>query len=90
MAVAALAGAGVHPSGEQWGHAFVQAAFVGQLINRRHLYRREMNDVLTRNRILREVADYGLAHVSEQQAYRALRRTLVFLAAVLGQERRRA
>ena len=39
-AIAALRQANMaHPEArEGWGHAFVQAAFVGQLINRRKLY----------------------------------------------------
>jgi uncharacterized protein (UPF0332 family) len=39
-AVAALSRAGIRPSGQgaEWGHAFVQARFAGELINRRKVY----------------------------------------------------
>ncbi len=37
-AIAALQQAGIRARGGQWGHDFVQAQFIGQLINRRRLY----------------------------------------------------
>src|SRR5437870_3958583 len=80
-AVAALIEAGVGPrSGNgQWGHDFVQAEFVGQLVNRRKTYSTELRDVLSRLLILRQTADYQLERVTETQAVRALRRTRGFL-----------
>lgn len=49
-AIAALDIAGVHrPAGsEGWSHGFVQAQFVGILVNRRKVYAPELRDVLSR------------------------------------------
>src|SRR6476620_4312898 len=57
-AIAALQQAGTQARGGQWGHDYVQAAFVGQLLNRRKRYPSALRDVLSRNYKLREVADY--------------------------------
>src|SRR6266851_1832395 len=83
-AVAALLRVGVAPtSGRgQWGHDFVQGEFVGLLVNRRKLYPAELRDTLALNLKVRQAADYGLDHVTETQANRALRRTHRFVAAV--------
>ena len=80
-AVAALAAAGVRPLG-QWGHDFVAARFVGDLINRRKRYPAELRTDLVRLRNLREIADYRLDFVSETQATRALRRATAFVGAI--------
>jgi uncharacterized protein (UPF0332 family) len=66
-----------------WGHDFVQAQFVGQLINRRHLYVSSLRSVLTENRRLREDADYGTDGVSEVRASRSLQRAERFVAAIV-------
>lgn len=86
-AIAALDRAGIRPASAraEWGHAFVQAEFVGQLINRRKIYPAELRRVLSQTLSLREQADYRLTPVSEPQAARALARARLFVAAVAGQ-----
>jgi uncharacterized protein (UPF0332 family) len=83
-AIAALQQANIAPPGgqEDWGHAFVQAAFVGQSINRRKLYAPGLRQVLARNLTLRHKADYARDLVTQRQAERAVQRTLEFLAAI--------
>jgi uncharacterized protein (UPF0332 family) len=83
-AIHALLEAGIRPSGGQaeWSHGFVQAQFVGQLINRRKVYPASLRDVLSRAIFLRGTADYRGDHVSEAQAFRALRGTRQFVEAV--------
>lgn len=66
----------------QWGHAFVQAQFIGQLINRRKMYPAGLRDVLARTLALRVAADYEVDTVSAIRASRALRSTQHFLEAV--------
>lgn len=90
-AVEALRKAGVRrpPSDGRWSHAFVQAEFVGQLINRRKVYPAELRDVLVRGLELRHVADYRGDRVPEIQAARALRRTRALVSSVSGQGRGR-
>jgi uncharacterized protein (UPF0332 family) len=91
-AVAALIGAGIGPTraGGQWSHAFVPAQFDGQLIRRRKLYPSELRNVLGRNYLLRQVADYEEDAVTHTEASRALRRTRPFVEAIRarGGERR--
>ncbi len=83
-AIHALLKAGVRANEPQagWGHAFVQAQFVGQLINRRKLYASDLRDVLARGLILRVTADYEADTVTETRAVRALGRARGFLDAV--------
>jgi uncharacterized protein (UPF0332 family) len=81
-AIVALLRAGIRPPGPQWGHAFVQAQFSGQLIMRRKIYPSGLRDTLPRLEELRERADYGDTHVSQAQAQRAVRRAQEFLGAV--------
>jgi uncharacterized protein (UPF0332 family) len=82
-AIAALSQASIRPrGGAAWGHAFVQAAFVGQLINQRRRYPAALRQVLARNLILRHRADYAEDTVTQVQAARALQRTRDFLAAI--------
>jgi uncharacterized protein (UPF0332 family) len=47
-AIHALLAAGIRPPGatEQWGHDYVQAQFVGQLINRRKRYPADLRNTL--------------------------------------------
>ncbi len=82
--VQALYGAGMRPSGNQaeWGHAFVQSRFVGQLINRRKPYPTGLRDTLLRNYLLRQTADYKEDLVTRVEASRALRRTNEFVEAI--------
>jgi uncharacterized protein (UPF0332 family) len=81
-AIVALLREGIRPPGVQWGHAFVQAQFAGQLVTRRKAYPSALRDTLPRLEELRERADYGLAHVSQPQAARALRRAQEFVEAI--------
>ena len=81
-AIVALLREGVRPPGSQWGHAFVQAQFAGQLVTRRKAYPSALRDTLPRLEELRERADYGLAHVSQIQAQRAVRRAQEFIDAI--------
>ena len=90
-AIAALLHAGIRPVGTaEWGHAFVQREFVGQLINRCKLYPGSLRDVLARTSLVREKADYDSEHISEVQAARVLRRAREFVRAVELRERRRS
>lgn len=66
----------------QWGQDFVQARFVGDLINRRKRYPADLRTTLEQNYRLRATADYQRDHVSEVRAARAVRRAEVFVAAV--------
>ena len=85
-AVHALVEAGIRPSGQRprWGHDFVQAQFVGELINRRKLYPSTIRDTLIRNLELRQAGDYRPDQVSQVQASRALRRARELLEALEG------
>lgn len=88
-AIAALLQEGIRPAGrtQQWGHEFVQAEFVRQLINRRKRIPSELRSVLHENLRLRQVADYTTDRVTQTQARRALGRGNAFVQAVR-QERR--
>ena len=80
-AIAALLREGIRPRG-QWSHAFVQAQFVGVLINQRKRYDPQLRRVLSDNQTLRDQADYRPALVTATQAGRALRRSRLFVTAV--------
>jgi uncharacterized protein (UPF0332 family) len=80
-AIAALLREGIRPRG-QWNHEFVQAQFVGVLINQRKRYDPELRLVLSDNQSLRDQADYRVALVTATQASRALRRSRLFVTAV--------
>jgi uncharacterized protein (UPF0332 family) len=80
-AIAALLREGIRPAG-QWSHAFVQAQFVGVLINQRKRYDPELRRVLADNQILRDQADYRPELVTATQARRVLRRTRLFVTAM--------
>jgi uncharacterized protein (UPF0332 family) len=80
--IVALMREGIRPSGPQWGHGFVQAQFAGELVTRRKAYPAGLRDALPRLAELRERADYGLTHVSQVQAQRALRRAQEFIEAI--------
>jgi uncharacterized protein (UPF0332 family) len=81
-AIGALAREGLAPSTNYWRHAFVQAQFAGELINRRKLYPPELRDVLERTYALRQIADYASTQISQSQSTRALRRTRTLLETV--------
>jgi uncharacterized protein (UPF0332 family) len=74
-AIAALLHAGItapEPA-RGWGHDWVHANFVGQLIQRRKIHpanlRRTLPDLLA----LRHKADYRATHVSQREAQQAVR-----------------
>lgn len=83
-ALAALGAAGIGPRGQsgQWGHDYVQAAFVGQLINRRKQFPARLRDVLPRTYELRQTADYETDFVTQKQAERTLRRSRELVEAI--------
>jgi len=81
-AIAALLREGVHASSGYWGHDFVQAQFVGQLINRRKQYSGDLRRVLSDNQSLRDQVDYEAKLVKQSQANRALARARAFVNAV--------
>ena len=80
-AIAAILNEGIRPAG-QWNHQFVQAQFVGVLINKRKRYESELRRVLADNQSLRDKADYRPEFVTATQASRALRRTRQFVTAI--------
>ncbi|MDQ3225149.1 MAG: HEPN domain-containing protein [Chloroflexota bacterium] len=86
-AIHALLDAGIRPPGntDHWGHDYVQAQFVGLLINRRKRYSTELRNTLEQNYRLREAADYRRDRVTAVQVARAVRRAEAFVAAVTRQ-----
>ena len=80
-AIVALLREGIRPRG-QWSHEFVQAQFVGVLINQRKRYDSDLRRVLVDNQILRDQADYRAELVTPTQAGRALRRSRMLISAV--------
>jgi len=80
-AIAAILNEGIRPAG-QWNHQFVQAQFVGVLINQRKRYDTAQRRVLSDNQSLRDKADYRPEFVTATQASRALRRTRLFVTAI--------
>jgi uncharacterized protein (UPF0332 family) len=83
-AIAALLQAGLTPPepARGWGHDWVHASFVGQMIQRRKIYppnlRRTLPDLLA----LRHKADYRATHVSQREAQRAVRSAQALVEAV--------
>ena len=69
--------------GTEWSHSFVEAQFVGQLINRRHIYETILRPVIGQNRDLREAADYAPESVAVVRALRALQRAERFVQAIV-------
>jgi uncharacterized protein (UPF0332 family) len=83
-AVAALIWAGLRPPGGAgtWDHGFVQARFVGELINRRKLYASDLRDTLSATMRQRHKADYQYDSVTADQAIRMVRRATRFVEEV--------
>jgi uncharacterized protein (UPF0332 family) len=71
---------GIAPRGQrvQWEHSFVQAAFIGELLNRRKHYPASLRDVLGKNLGLRVKGDYEPSQVTQIEASRALQRVREF------------
>ncbi len=84
-AVAALLAAdiNVRSFGGYWRHDQIQAQFIGQLINRKHLYPASLRRTLHENMLLRHIADYDIDTASEIQAHRAVRRSKDFVDAIV-------
>lgn len=83
-AIAALMREGITPPnrGSRWGHEFVHARFVGDLIDRRRRYPATMRNVLAQAMELRLVADYKTERVAAISATRGLDRARSFVEAV--------
>jgi uncharacterized protein (UPF0332 family) len=83
-AIQALQEAGLTPPADttNWSHKAIQAAFAGQLIQRRKLYSSDLRSFLPVNYRLREAADYSDDFISVVQAERALRRARNFVEAI--------
>jgi uncharacterized protein (UPF0332 family) len=83
-AIGALIRAGITPPSrsEEWGHNYLQAAFIGQLINRRKLYPSALRGTLEQNYRLRVVADYRRDDVTQVRASRAVGRTEDFIETI--------
>lgn len=84
-AIGALIREKIRPSGTNWSHEFVQAQFVGQLINRRKLYPPELRQVLRESQILRTLADYSEGSVSSRDAARVMRSARHFVTTIQGE-----
>jgi uncharacterized protein (UPF0332 family) len=84
-AIAALLREGIRPPGQaaRWGHDFVQARFVGDLMNRRRMYPAQMREALFRGMELRQTADYKTERVSAIQASRQVARARAFVDAII-------
>jgi uncharacterized protein (UPF0332 family) len=65
-----------------WDHGFVQARFVGDLINRRKGYVADLRDTLSTTMRLRHKADYQYDSVTADQAIRMVRRATRFVEEV--------
>jgi uncharacterized protein (UPF0332 family) len=84
-AIAALLDAGLTApeSARGWGHDWVHASFVGQLIPRRKLYPVSLRRVLPDLLALRHKGDYRVTSVSQREAPQAVRRAQAFVQAVI-------
>ena len=91
-AVAGLLWAGFQPPREAatWDHGFVQARFVGELINRRKRYAPDLRDTLSATIRLRHKADYQYDSVTVDQAIRMVRRATRFVEEVATKRREQA
>ncbi len=90
-AIAGLLRVGIRFTGRRndWPHPFVQAQFIGQLVNRRHLYAVDLGTILPDLQALRHGADYDPDPVTESEATRAVRRARRFVEAVQQEPARR-
>ena len=83
-AIAALlhAGLATREPARGWGHDWVHASFVGQLIQRRKIYSANLRRTLPDLLALRHKADYRATHVSQREAQRAVRSAQALVQAV--------
>ena len=70
-------------SDRSWKHAYVQAQFTGQLINRRKVFSASLSAVLPRLMELRLRADYQTQMISQTQVRRAIRDAETFITTVM-------
>ena len=89
-AIAAIFREGIHASGDQWTHAFVQSQFTGQLINRQHRYPAPLRSSLTDLHLLPRRADYSTDLITQTEASRGLRRSREFVTAIRQEGRTRS
>ncbi|HOU14274.1 MAG TPA: HEPN domain-containing protein [Anaerolineae bacterium] len=80
--IAALYAAGIQPTGEQWSHAGLQAAFTLELTRRRKPYPHTLSVSLKDGLSLRNTADYKPTDISERLANQTLRWAREFLQQV--------
>jgi uncharacterized protein (UPF0332 family) len=81
-AIAALLRGGVRTTSDRWPHNFVQSAFAGQLINRRHRYPPALRSTLGDLQHLRNRADYTTDLITQIEANRGLRHCRDFVTAI--------
>jgi hypothetical protein len=65
-----------------WGHDWVHASFVGQLIQRRKLYPANLRRILPDALALRHKGDYRATRVSQREAQHAVRSVQTLVQAV--------
>lgn len=81
-AIAALLRRGVRTTSDRRPHNFVQSAFAGQLINRRHRYPSALRSTLGDLQHLRNRADYTTDLITEIEANPGLRHCREFVTAI--------
>jgi uncharacterized protein (UPF0332 family) len=81
-AVSALLDEGVRSRDGRWAHTFVQAEFVGKLINRRRRYPPELRATLSELLRLRHRADYSGTTRKRADATKAVRLSREFVDAI--------
>lgn len=83
-AIAALLHAGLTAPdpARGWGHDWVHASFVGQLIQRRKVYPASLRRSLPDLFVLRHTGDYRVTSVSQREAQQAVRSAQAFVQAV--------
>ena len=84
-AIAALLHEGITDRKGSWGHDFVQAAFVEQLIVRRKVYAAPLRSILREGMDLRHRADYRPLPVTRREALTLMRHARDLVAAVYDQ-----
>lgn len=81
-AIAALLDQGIRARAGRWAHTFVQAEFVGRLINRRRHYPPRLRKTLSDLQSLRHDADYRGVTITRVDASQAVRRSSDFIEAI--------
>lgn len=81
-AIVALLAEGIVDKKGEWGHAFVQAAFVQQLINQRKVYPGSVRSTLAVTLRFRIDADYSARPISRREADGARRQAYEFIGLI--------